>query len=70
MAKIKYNINTFRDLVVAGKLRKDIIKEMAIPNLQQFFYLELRLFKKDKKFYEIPVKYKTKQLSFDFMNKQ
>jgi hypothetical protein len=67
MSKIKYNLDIFRNLVLDNKTRKEIITEMKIPNLHQFFYLELRLFKKDKKFYDIPINKRNRQLTLPFM---
>ncbi len=51
--KSKYNLDTFRELVKAGKTKGEIMKEMTISGHPQFNSLELRLFKKDKKVYEI-----------------
>ncbi len=49
----KYNIDQFRKLVVAGKTKPEIMAEMQIAGYPQFNSLELRLFKTDKKVYEI-----------------
>ena len=59
--KPTYNLNRFRELVIEGKTKSQIITEMKIPEngYSQFSSLEYRLFKKDKKYYEItpePVK--------------
>ncbi|MEN8189765.1 MAG: hypothetical protein ABFS19_07955 [Thermodesulfobacteriota bacterium] len=51
--KSKYDLNTFRELVKAGKSKSQIMKEMNISGHPQFNSLELRLFKEDKKVYEI-----------------
>ncbi len=49
----KYDIDQFRKLVLAGKTKPEIMKEMNIAGYPQFNSLELRLFKTDKKVYEI-----------------
>lgn len=49
----KYDIDQFRKLVLAGKTKPEIMQEMNIAGYPQFNSLELRLFKTDKKVYEI-----------------
>ena len=57
-----YNLDDFRKLILQGKTKQEIMLEMGIgiKNLSQFSNLELRLFKKDNKVYEISTKPKNK----------
>lgn len=48
-----YDLDTFRKHVLSGKTKAEIIKAMHIKGYPQFSALELKLFKTDKKVYDI-----------------
>lgn len=49
----KYDLDEFRKHVLSGKTKSQIIDLMDIKGYPQFASLELRLFKTDKKVYEV-----------------
>ena len=51
--KTKYDLSNFRDLVVAGKSKTEIMKDMDIKNHPTFNNLMLKLMDEDKKYYQI-----------------
>ncbi len=51
--RIKYNLDTFRKLVISGTIKKKITAEMSIKNSATFNSLLLRLMETDKKYYAI-----------------
>ena len=59
--KTKYDLINFRDLVVAGKSKTEIMKDMDIKNHPTFNNLMLKLMDEDKKYYQVKEPKKTKQ---------
>jgi hypothetical protein len=59
--KTKYDLNVFRDLVVSGSGKTEIMKEMGIRNASTFNNLILKLMDEDKKYYQVKEPRKTKQ---------
>ena len=51
--KTKYDLNNFRELVVAGKGKTEIMKDMDIKNHPTFNNLMLKLMDEDKKYYQV-----------------
>lgn len=51
--KTKYDLKKFRDLVVAGTSKTEIMKEMNIKNHPTFKNLMLKLMDEDKKYYQV-----------------
>ena len=51
--KTKYDLASFRELVVAGKSKTEIMKEMDIKNHPTFNNLMLKLMDEDKKYYQV-----------------
>jgi len=49
----KYNLDEFRKLVLSGSTKAEIMKIMDIKGYPQFSSLELKLFKTDRKVYDI-----------------
>ena len=64
--KTKYSLSKFRESVVAGKSKTEIMEAMNIKNHPTFNNLMLKLMDEDKKYYQVkePAKVKqTKQLT-------
>ena len=59
--KTKYDLKDFRELVVAGKSKVEIMKAMDIKNHPTFNNLMLKLMDEDKKYYQVKEPKKTKQ---------
>lgn len=59
--KTKYDLSNFRDLVVAGKTKSEIMETMDIKNHPTFNNLMLKLMGEDKKYYQVNEAKKTKQ---------
>lgn len=59
--KTKYDLSNFRDLVVAGKSKTEIMKDMDIKNHPTFNNLMLKLMDEDKKYYQVKEPKKAKQ---------
>jgi len=59
--KTKYDLISFRDLVVAGKSKTEIMKGMDIKNHPTFNNLMLKLMDEDKKYYQVKEPKKTGQ---------
>ncbi|NNK12615.1 MAG: hypothetical protein HKP52_00065, partial [Desulfofustis sp.] len=51
--KTKYDLNDFRELVVNGKSKIEIMKDMDIKNHPTFNNLMLKLMDEDKKYYQV-----------------
>lgn len=51
--RTKYNIDTFRTLVIAGKSKAEIMAEMEIKNHPTFNNMMLKLMDIDKKYYSV-----------------
>lgn len=51
--KTKYDLDLFRDLLVAGKTKSEIMQEMNIKNHPTFNNLMLKLMDTDKKYYQV-----------------
>lgn len=49
----KYDLDKFRKLVLAGKNKAEIMAALQVKGYPQFSALELKLFKTDKKVYDI-----------------
>ncbi len=59
--KTKYDLKKFRDLVVTGKGKTEIMKDMDIKNHPTFNNLMLKLMDEDKKYYQVKEQRKLKQ---------
>ncbi len=59
--KTKYDLKDFRALVVAGKSKVEIMKDMDIKNHPTFNNLMLKLMDEDKKYYQVKEPKKTTQ---------
>ncbi len=53
--RTKYDLDLFRQLVLSGKTKGEIMAEMAIKNHPTFNSLKLKLMEVDKKYYRIKV---------------
>ncbi len=51
--KTKYDLKKFRDLVISGKSKTEIMKGMGIKNHPTFKNLMLKLMDEDKKYYQV-----------------
>ena len=51
--KTKYDLSNFRDLVVEGKTKSEIMGAMDIKNHATFKNLMLKLMDEDKKYYQV-----------------
>jgi hexokinase len=59
--KTKYNLSVLRDLVVAGKTKSEIMREMGIKNGPTFNNLMLKLMDEDRKYYQVKELRKTRK---------
>lgn len=59
--KTKYDLKKFRDLVISGKSKTEIMKEMGIKNHPTFKNLMLKLMDEDKKYYQVKEPKRTRQ---------
>jgi len=59
--KTKYDLGTFRDMVVAGKTKSEIMDSMNIKNHPTFSNLMLKLMDEDKKYYQVKEAQRIKQ---------
>jgi hypothetical protein len=59
--KTKYDLSNFRDMVVAGKTKSEIMEAMDIKNHPTFKNLMLKLMDEDKKYYQVKETKKVKQ---------
>jgi len=59
--KTKYDLKKFRELVISGKSKTEIMKEMGIKNHPTFKNLMLKLMDEDKKYYQVKEPRKTRQ---------
>lgn len=59
--KTKYDLINFRELVVAGNSKTEIMKDMDIKNHPTFNNLMLKLMDEDKKYYQVKEPKKTSQ---------
>ncbi len=51
--RTKYDLDLFRQLVLSGKTKGEIMAEMAIKNYPTFNSLKLKLMEVDKKYYRV-----------------
>ena len=51
--RTKYDLDTFRKLIVSGKTKTEIMAEMSIKNYPTFNSLKLKLMDADKKYYRV-----------------
>lgn len=59
--KTKYDLSSFRDLIVAGKTKSEVMEAMDIKNHPTFNNLMLKLMDEDKKYYQVKEAKKQKQ---------
>lgn len=59
--KTKYDLDNFRELVVAGNSKTEIMKSMDIKNHPTFNNLMLKLMDEDKKYYQVKEPKKARQ---------
>ena len=59
--KTKYDLGSFRDFVVAGKSKSEIMEAMDIKNHPTFNNLMLKLMDEDKKYYQVKEAKKVKK---------
>jgi len=51
--RTKYDLNVFRNLVISGRTKTEIMTEMSIKNHPTFNSLKLKLMDEDKKYYKV-----------------
>jgi len=51
--RTKYDLDTFRNLIMNGKTKTEILAEMSIKNQPTFNSLKLKLMETDKKYYKV-----------------
>ncbi len=59
--KTKYDLSKFREFIVAGKSKTEVMEEMDIKNHPTFNNLMLKLMDEDKKYYQVKEPKKVKQ---------
>ena len=60
--RTKYDLDLFRQLVLSGKTKGEIMAEMAIKNHPTFNSLKLKLMEVDKKYYKVTKKAAAKKV--------